>query len=146
MGLVLAPDYACDINVQSADGETPLMTALEAALHTAAVHLIRAGADLFLRNRFHETALHIACRKGLQLPIQCMLSQTICPVDVPDLNGNTPLHLAASRGFVTIVQQLLQYSAVHVQSVNVDGLRPEDLAFEGGFDKIAQVLRRWSRS
>ena len=71
-----------------------------------------------------------------------MLSQTICPVDVPDLNGNTPLHLAASRGFQAIVQQLLQYSSIHVRSVNTEGLGPEDLAFEGGFEKIAMILKK----
>ena len=52
-----------DLNIQNDWGESPLMVALEACNLKTATNLLQSGTDLFLHNKFRETALHIASRK-----------------------------------------------------------------------------------
>ena len=62
--IVLDPEFNYNVNLQNEAGETALMVALENNNEKLALFLMdKPGVDLFVRNKFDETCLHVACRK-----------------------------------------------------------------------------------
>ena len=129
-----------DINLQNGAGESALMVALEAENLQAAGLLIGSGSDLFVLNKFRETALHIAARKNQVDVLKLMLVSKVCPLNFQDLDGNTPLHCAASRGFLQAVRMLVAVENTLVNLTNAWGETPLHLAVEGGFADIVRIL------
>jgi len=130
-----------NVNLQNGCGESPLMVALEFTNLEMAKLLLRSGADLFIVNKFRETALHITARKNQVEILEMMLTSRVCPVTFKDFDGNTAVHLAASRGFVRAVKLLLQQGANSPLNMpNVMGETPLHLAVEGGFTEIIKML------
>ena len=71
-----------------------------------------------------------------------MLSLPICPVGVPDLEGDTPLHVAAAKGFEGIVRALLLYSLWTASTPNKESKTASGMAEEAGFGRISSIIRR----
>ncbi|ORY20851.1 ankyrin, partial [Neocallimastix californiae] len=54
-----------NIDNQTNLGDTPLMIACENAFGSVVSLLLQYNANVYLKNHYHQTALHIACSKGL---------------------------------------------------------------------------------
>ena len=98
-----------DINVQTRDGLTPLMTA--AYLNNLAVldFLLLNGADPSLRDNSGRTVLHYAAEGGDITVIEKCLSLGL-DIESKDNEGKTPLMLSASSVKTEAVKFLLQRS------------------------------------
>ena len=98
-----------DINVQTSEGLTPLMTA--AYLNNPAVvdFLLLNGADPSLRDNSERTVLHYAAEGGDITVIEKCLSLGL-DIESKDNEGKTPLMLAASSVKTEAVKFLLQRS------------------------------------
>ncbi len=78
-------------------GETALIMALEACDQELAIFLMGAGSDLFRRNCFGETAMHIAAKKVRVLHSSKMLSLTIVIGVSPESASRSGTHALWTR-------------------------------------------------
>ncbi len=86
-----------DADAVDNDGSTPLyLAASEAEVLSGAQLLLDHGANIDLRNKTGQTALHLASQRG-RLDFMELLLNRGAMVDVPDNDGFTPLHLAISK-------------------------------------------------
>lgn len=107
---VLLKSPGIDVNVASAQGETPLMMAcIKGELKTAKV-LIERGADI---NREGWTPLHYAVStdKPETLKIIQLLLEGSAYIDASSPNGSTPLMLAAQYSSEDVVDFLIKEGA-----------------------------------
>lgn len=68
--------------------------------------LLDYGADLYLRDRHWETALHHAAKRGDHACVEALLRKGDF-ADAPDVHGVLPLHLAAGAGSLPCVELLV---------------------------------------
>ena len=61
-------------------------------------------------NKYGETPLHIACKRGQEDKLRALLAVQGVDVNAADHNGWTPLHEAASNGHAHCVRILLQFA------------------------------------
>ena len=93
------------------DGSTPLhLAASEAEELSGAQLLLDHGANLGLRNKQGQTALHLASQRG-RLDFMELLLNRGAIVDVPDNDGFTPLHLTISKVERRAAELLLKHGA-----------------------------------
>jgi len=91
-------------------GRTGLqIAATNGNLQIAAI-LIKAGANLDLKDKLGNTALHLASDRN-QVEMAQLLIDVGASLDADNRNGMTPLMVAASRGNAAIVQALLAKGA-----------------------------------
>jgi ankyrin repeat protein len=130
------------INHADNNGNTPLLAAIRRGNSLdSCVALVRMGANLEIRGRNRDTALHCAIRLQRTLEIAVLLRAGADP-NARDGSGNTPLHLACRQGNNTVVLQLL--------SVNCDtrlrderGRRAFDLVTDQGVEQSTFELLRF---
>lgn len=96
------------VNVSDSRGNTPLHNAVENGKITQL--LIQHGADVFIKNRFGETALHRAAIQRDAGAIKALLKAKI-PLDSRDSFGRSALYVAAASGEIENAEILLKAGA-----------------------------------
>jgi hypothetical protein len=97
-------------------GTSPLMAAAENGRKANVCSLLKCGANLKVRNKFRQTALHLASQKGHTGLISFLLKwnrknhRGLC-INSQDKRGDTALHLAARNGNSRLFHILKIYGA-----------------------------------
>ncbi|KAK2145729.1 hypothetical protein LSH36_660g00010 [Paralvinella palmiformis] len=103
-----------DPNCVDEDGKTPLIVCMDSkAGGSPAIirDLLQAGASPNkVTSTSHQTALHLAARKGYQVAVKILLAHRARP-DKEDSLGNTPLTYAAREGHFTALKMILEAGA-----------------------------------
>lgn len=121
-------------------GRTGLqIAAVNGNLQIAAI-LIKAKANLDIRDRLGNTALHYAADRS-HLEMAQLLVDVGAQVDVDNRNGMTPLMIAASRGNAAIVQALLAKGA-NPRKTDFTGRDALGWAREGRRPAVIQMIER----
>lgn len=132
-------DCRADTTLVDKDGRTALMTAVynnyEFDVNTI---LKKTELSINIVNKFGDSALHIAIRKGYLSMVQILLSHRP-DVDIADSTQNTPLMLACWTGNLEIVYALLDANAdVNLQSES--GRTAIHWAVEKGHVEVVKAL------
>jgi uncharacterized protein len=109
--------HGAAINVQDEQGRTPVMRATYASQTVTVDALIRAGADIDLRDNNLDNPLNYASAEGL-LDIVRLAIDAHADTRLTNRFGGVSLIPAAERGYVEIVRELLTRSDVEVNHVN----------------------------
>jgi uncharacterized protein len=127
-------------NQEDGDGHTGLqIAAANGNLQIAAI-LIKAGANLGLKDRLGNTPLHLAVDRN-QVEMAQLLIDVGAALDVDNRNGMTPLMIAASRGNAAIVQALLAKGA-NVRKTDFTGRDALSWANDSRRPAVVQLLQR----
>jgi len=122
------------------NGRTGLqIAAINGNLQIAAI-LMKASANLDLRDKLGNTALHYATDRN-QVEMAQLLLDVGAAVDPENRNGMTPLMLAASRGNIEIVRALLAKGA-DFRKVDFTGRDALGWAREGRRPAVVRALQR----
>jgi ankyrin repeat protein len=108
-------------------------------LQIAAI-LIKAKAQLGIRDRLGNTPLHLAAEHH-QVEMAKLLIDVGAPVDAEDRNGVTPLMIAARRGYLDIVDALLAKGA-NPRKTDFTGHDAQSWAADSHRTAIIQALQR----
>lgn len=131
-------EAGADINAQSDNGETPLMSVLkdEGSIWDS---LLRVGALLdTVSKTTGETALHVAARYRSDRTVASLLDKGLF-VDAKDFEWNTPLHAAALGNQKNGVSQLLHAKA-SINTRNRARQTPLYVAAANGCAAASQML------
>jgi ankyrin repeat protein len=115
--MTLLVDRGSPADVRSAEGATPLMSAVQSASMEKACFLFDRGADVNARDRRGFTALHRTADMGHLEVTQVLLGRGATPN--PDAEGHTPQSLAEGRKRGDIVAVLSKYLAATSQQQHV---------------------------
>eukprot|EP00041_Stephanoeca_diplocostata_P031807 m.1001474 g.1001474 ORF g.1001474 m.1001474 type:complete len:1017 (-) comp24030_c0_seq1:325-3375(-) len=114
MSTMLADDASLGVlNNQCDLGKTPLMYACKNGIVDDVAQLLRAGADIDLRDKSGRTAVHAAAtHKAGHALIPSLLSQghSLDALQVKDQHGLYPFHIAAAHGHLQNLIMLLPVS------------------------------------
>lgn len=119
-------------NSGSRDGGTPLLLSAWSQDIEAVKYLIAKGADGNVRNRYGETALHLAVKKDNLPLVEHILKTTAVDVNSTCVGGFTPLLSALRARNMPIARMLLDrganptYSIAHGDWVFGPALRSDD--------------------
>lgn len=116
------------------DGETPLFVAARRNDPAVVYLLLRAGADILVRNRQGESVLHHA--NDCNVPL---LVEAGALVNAQDARGRTPLHVAVELQDPEIVAALLKAGAAR-DLRDADGCTPLQRAEELGDEECVALL------
>ncbi|RUS72919.1 hypothetical protein EGW08_019315 [Elysia chlorotica] len=137
--------YGANVNFQC-DMFTPLMCACSATsgdeqgVSECVRTLIKGGADINARDRYHLTPLMLASREG-HLPVVKTLLAAGAQVNMQDSQGWTALTMATQRSRAQIMVELLDAGAdVNIQ--HSDKLTVKDLAAHLPTDDMLALLER----
>ncbi|KAK3136930.1 hypothetical protein QOZ80_5BG0445230 [Eleusine coracana subsp. coracana] len=137
----LVEEAGFDANSPSAEGETPMLVALEYEEGKKNAHILRyllaRGGDPARPDARGYTPLHNAAEEG-HLEAAKLLLSTGVPVDPINRRG-TPLHLAAAKGHDQVVKILLEHGA-DPNRVIKNVLPPLVMACYGGWLKCMKLL------
>ncbi|KAJ3195929.1 Talin-1 [Irineochytrium annulatum] len=141
-----------DPEISNKEGLTPLLYHCQLGRTEIVSCLIRAGADLSVKDLGHRTCLHLCAFRGYADVVRLILEtkksslgnsgehasedQKELQVSAISLRGNTPLHAAAEPGHLEIVRMLLD-AGTDVTVQNLSGLVAADLAKD---DKVRDIL------
>lgn len=131
-------DFHQDMNVQDANGCSPLIIAVQYGQINSAVYLIKSGADLAVRDNNGDTALHWAAYKGFEEMVGMLMHFVPLQINLEDFYGQTPLHLAALRGNKDVVRYLCVEWGADVGKRDKNGFTPLELAM-----KKKQIYAEW---
>ena len=124
------------VDVVDKDGNQPLHLACEAGLTSTVQHLLVCNADVFSKNKFHQTVLHKAvCSKRDCFEICEMLIAKGLPVNVADSDGHTSLQLACQKGHMTTADVLVKSDA-DCNALNVFGETLLHLACKSRVERV----------
>jgi ankyrin repeat protein len=100
--------YRPGINVEAANGHTPLTKACSMNRFHVAQALLDRKADIDRINRFGKTALHYAAEVG---STQCtrMLLERNCKIDFKDKDGRTAYNIADEMGFIQVLKLISRF-------------------------------------
>ncbi|TMW63803.1 hypothetical protein Poli38472_002744 [Pythium oligandrum] len=93
-------EAGCTPNIVNADGRTPLIEAVDRGDGQIVNYLLQFKADVLFRElKHHQTALHLAVRKGHYAIVMelCKVQDARDLVLLTDRNDNNALHFAVSR-------------------------------------------------
>ena len=138
---VLAAAPKIDVNILSAQGESPLMLAALKGEIGLAELLIKKGADV---NKTGWTPLHYAATKG-HLPMIRLLLENYAYIDAESPNGSTPLMMAGMYGTPEAVKLLIEEGADPMLK-NQQGLTAQQFAQRGNRLDSAELLLKAIRS
>jgi len=96
------------------------------------------GRDINQRNKYRQTALHIAAGKGLLEAAKWLINEG-ADLEARDNYNNTPLHYAAHKDSVDVARLLINRGA-KVNAKEEDGWTPLHSAASKNFLKVAQLL------
>ena len=127
----------------NSDGDTPLHLAAKCSSIDATKDLLRAGADVSVRNGGGYTPLHLTSSQALA---RLLIEKG---ADVHALGqGRMPLNLSAERGDTAVVKLLLR-EMKKAKSLGCDARvihPPLHDAAEGGHTEVVATLCEWDRS
>lgn len=105
--------------------------------------LIERGADVKIRVRSGDSAIHFAAMAGNVDIVRLLLDHGL-DVAMKDDEGKTPLHFAAIRGHLPVVKFLLEHGAdPRVVATGANGETPlHDAAVLGHVDVVRELLVR----
>jgi len=134
---ILLAYAATDVNVVSADMETPLFTSVRLG-NEFAVRLLLAHHET---NICMETKsiLHFAVSVARKSMIQILLENTRIDVNLRDGNQKTALHMAASNGRMDAVELLLGHIDTEMERLDGEGFSGRDLALPS-FPEVARYI------
>ena len=130
-----------DLNILSAQGESPLMLAALKGQLELVEKMVKKGADV---NKTGWTPLHYAASTG-QVKIISLLLENHAYIDAESPNGSTPLMMASMYGTVAAVKLLLEEGADPLLK-NQQGLSALQFAQRANRPDAAEVLVNGSRS
>ncbi|HXP13534.1 MAG TPA: ankyrin repeat domain-containing protein [Stellaceae bacterium] len=123
------PDY---------DGYTALMyAAINNNVQIAYILLSHSTAHLDVRDKFGNTALHLAAQRG-SLDVMRQLLDAKAPIDMQNRQGITPLMMAANNGRTEAVKLLLKYGA---DTSKQDYTGRDALGWAGNKAAVVQLLK-----
>jgi ankyrin repeat protein len=103
------------IDNPDADGNTPLLTAVDKRNPEAVKLLLQAGANIYHQNTKGVTVFHIVAENGDEAILKVLLEHRskhpVASIDIRDGTGNTPLHLAVCNRRVLATQLFLESGA-----------------------------------
>jgi len=109
-------------------------------------HLLRAGADVNISNRFGQTPLMLVCKQDSTSVenIQISMLENGAEVAVKDADGNTALHYAAMNRSKSLAknmaEMLFEFGKPDINAVNNDGRSPLDIAVETENEPLVKWL------
>jgi ankyrin repeat protein len=127
-----------DIDIETEEGATPLIFAVQNDKTKSAYILIKYGADVNRITNRYETPLTIAVRNQ-NFEIAETLIRYGAEVNYIDNYGATPLHYASIYGYIYITDLLLYYGAETDQKA-FDGTTPLMAAIWAGHANVADLL------
>uniref|UniRef100_A0A8C2ZAY0 Uncharacterized protein n=1 Tax=Cyclopterus lumpus TaxID=8103 RepID=A0A8C2ZAY0_CYCLU len=140
--LMSTNDQHINVDVQDANGQTPLMLAVLNG-HTECVYsLLSQGASVDNQDRWGRTALHRGAVTGQEESVEALL-QRGASVCVRDILGRSPVHLASACGRVGVLGALLQATTSttsHTHLTDNQGYTPLHWACYNGYDACVEVL------
>ena len=138
--LVAGPSVAADGITTENDnkGKTPLMQAAQRADLPAVRALVKAGADVNVRNKTGGTALMYAALSG-DAPTVRVLLQNGADINAAATNGWTALMIASVGDYESVIQALVE-SGADVNQVDVYGWTPLMRAIYEGRASAAKAL------
>jgi len=107
---VLSGTVRFNLDVRDAEGNTPLLLALQAKALEQAFSLLQAGASAAIVNVAQETPLHLAASTGCRYLVKAVLNAG-GNVGASDAQGRTPLFHAVSAGAPGVIELLLTSGA-----------------------------------
>jgi len=123
------PDYT---------GYTALMyAAINNNVQIAYILLSHSTAHLDVRDKFGNTALHLAAQRN-SLDVMRQLLDAKAPIDVQNHEGITPLMMAANTGRIEAVKLLLKYGA---DTSKQDYTGRDALGWAGNRTAVVQLLK-----
>lgn len=131
----------CDVNVQRADGRTPLHLACAACELKAVRQILMAGADLNMQDTKGITPLMLACQYRHPRVIAELMRHDTLNIGLPDHGQRTALHWAAASGMDAVVSGLLKRGA-DALARDVCKQSALDLARQGGYSNVITQLER----
>ena len=109
------------IDMQTSDGDSALIMAARSGYTGVVRLLIGNNCNTRISNVDHVTALHTSAMNGRVRITGMLLSAADTPVDLVDMDGDTPLILAAARGHFRVVAMLLAHRECDPNRVNYMG-------------------------
>ena len=132
-----------DINVQDANGCTPIAVAVQHKHITCVIFLFKNGADLLICDVNGDNPLHWAAYKG-HLDLVGFLSKSMKhSIENVDNYGQTALHLGVLRGHYEVVEYLASVCQSDVTRKDRNGHTPLDLAISKQKLKVEMLLRKF---
>ena len=139
-----------DVNICNADGETPLVTALENDMLKVAHELISMGADVGFKSKSvasgHGLLHHYASRGAVDILKMITNAETFDPAMAMEAAGPlqfSPLHLAARAGRIEACKFLLPMS--NVDAVDMNGKTPAELAQANSKTQAYKIIADFKR-
>ena len=111
------------IDIKGDLDKTPLYTALENGHIQIAQYLIAKGADLNIKDKNGDIAIHFAIVGGLLPMVQYFIEKKNIDIDLPGQNKTTPLIYACSFGKLQIAEYLISKGA-NMNAQDCDGCTP----------------------
>jgi uncharacterized protein len=130
-----------ELNILSAQGESPLMLASLKGQLTLAELMVKKGADV---NKTGWTPLHYAA-SGAHLPVMKLLLENFAYIDAESPNGTTPLMMASMYGNAAAVQLLIDEGADPMLK-NIQGLTAQQFAQRANRPDAAELVLKAIRS
>ena len=101
-------DAGVDINARNVDGFTPLHDCCSVE---AASFLVKRGADPYAKTVYGSSAVHVACKYGLNTVVLWLLDNSYGNVNDRDIHGMTPFLIACQEGFLALARKLKDVGA-----------------------------------
>lgn len=130
-----------ELNLLSAQGESPLMLAALKGQLALAELMVKKGADV---NKTGWTPLHYAA-SGAHLPVMKLLLDNFAYIDAESPNGTTPLMMASMYGNAAAVQFLIDEGADPMLK-NIQGLTAQQFAQRANRPDAAELVLKAIRS
>ena len=128
-----------DINAPDAQGQTPLILAVENGQSSAVKVLLQSDADLTVTDASGNNPLLVAAHRG-DFKSTYLLVQAGINVNSRDRNYNTPLHLALAKRNFKMTQTLVHLGA-GVDVKNRSGQTAVQLAQKSNDKKIRKIIQ-----
>jgi ankyrin repeat protein len=135
-------DRKVDINIQDANGCTPVIIATQHNHQECVVYFIHKGADMTLSDNNGDTAIHWSAYKGFVEMTGLLAHSMPRAINSTDNFGQVPLHLAALRGNHDVVEYLIYDCNADVSLKDKNGLNPLELSIKKNQLKCEWVLRK----
>jgi ankyrin repeat protein len=138
---VLTEAPKIELNLLSAQGESPLMLAALKGQLALAELMVKKGADV---NKTGWTPLHYAA-SGAHLAVMKLLLENFAYIDAESPNGTTPLMMASMYGNAAAVQFLIDEGADPMLK-NIQGLTAQQFAQRANRPDAAELVLKAIRS
>lgn len=96
------------LELENEQGNTPLIMAADNDGAGAVKALIEKKVDVFAKNKYGNSALHVAKSAPV---VQMLLETAPALINLQNIHGETPLMIAAWNGHLEVVQELLKSGA-----------------------------------